>query len=52
MGLGKGRRMVDSIFIIRTILIGKYLGKRRNRVNWLFVDLQKAFGTVMREVLW
>jgi hypothetical protein len=51
MGFRKGRRMVDNIFILRTI-IGKYLSGKRGKVYWIFVDLQKAFDTVVREALW
>jgi hypothetical protein len=42
MGFGKGRRTVGNIFILRTT-IDKYLPRKRGKVYWLFVDLQKAF---------
>jgi hypothetical protein len=48
MGFRKGRRTVDNIFILRTI-IDKYLSRKRGKVYWLFVDPQKAFDTVVRE---
>jgi hypothetical protein len=51
MGLRNGRRTVDNIFILRTT-IDKYLSRKRGKVYWLFVDLQKAFDTVVREALW
>jgi hypothetical protein len=51
MGFRKGRRTVDDIFILRTI-IDKYLSQKRGKVYWLLVDLQKAFDTVEREALW
>jgi hypothetical protein len=51
MGFRKGWRMVDNIFILRTI-IDKYLSWKRSKVYWLFVDLQKAFDTIVREALW
>jgi hypothetical protein len=50
MGFRKGWRTTD-IFIIRTI-IDKYLARKRDKVYWIFVDLQKAFSTVVREALW
>jgi hypothetical protein len=49
MGFTKGRT-VDNIFILRTI-IDKYLSRKRGKVYWLFVELQKAFDTVAREAL-
>jgi hypothetical protein len=51
MGFRKGRRTVDNIFILKTT-IDKYLSWKRSKVYWLFVDLQKAFDTVVREALW
>jgi hypothetical protein len=51
MGFRKGRRTVDNIFVLRTT-IDKYFSRKRDEVYWLFVDLQKAFDTVVREVLW
>jgi hypothetical protein len=51
MGFRKGRRTVDNIFILRTI-IDKYLSWKRGKVYWIFVDLQKVFDTVVREALW
>jgi hypothetical protein len=51
MGFRKGRRTVDNIFILRTI-IDKYLSRKRGKLYLIFVDLQKAFDTVVREALW
>jgi hypothetical protein len=51
MGFRKGRRMIDNIFILRTI-IDKYLSQKRGRVYCLFVDMQKAFDAVVRGALW
>jgi hypothetical protein len=51
MGFRKGRRADDNIFILRTIT-DKYLSWKRGKVYWIFVDLQKAFDTVVREALW
>jgi hypothetical protein len=51
MGLRKGRRTVDNIFILRTT-VDKYLSQKRGKENWLFVDVQKAFNKVVREALW
>jgi hypothetical protein len=45
MGFRKGRRTVDNIFILRTI-IDKYLSRKRGKVYWLFIVLQKAFDTI------
>jgi hypothetical protein len=47
MGFRKGRKTVDNIFII-----DKHLSRKRGKVYWLFVDLQKAFDTVVREAVW
>jgi hypothetical protein len=47
MGFRKGQRMVDNIFILRTI-IDKYLSWKRGKVYWIYIDLQKAFDTVVR----
>jgi hypothetical protein len=33
-------------------IIDKYLARKRGKVYWMFVDLQKAFDTVVREALW
>jgi hypothetical protein len=51
MGFRKGRRTTDNIFILRTI-VDKYLARKRGKIYWIFVDLQKAFDTVIREALW
>jgi hypothetical protein len=51
MDFRKGRRTTDNIFILRTI-VDKYLARKRGKIYWIFVDLQKAFGTVLREALW
>jgi hypothetical protein len=32
--------------------VDKYLAKKRGQENWMFVDLEKAFDTVVREALW
>jgi hypothetical protein len=51
-GFRKGRRTVDNIFILRTT-IDESLSRKRGKVYWLFVDLQKkVFDTVVREVVW
>jgi hypothetical protein len=51
MGFRKGRRAVDNIFILRTI-IDKYLSRKRGKVYWMFADLQKGFDAIVREALW
>jgi hypothetical protein len=38
-----------NILIFRTIT-DKYLSQNRSKVYWIFVELQKAFDTVVREV--
>jgi hypothetical protein len=38
-------------FILWTI-IHKYLSRKSVKVYWIFIDLQKAFDTVVREALW
>jgi hypothetical protein len=47
VGFRKGRRTTDNIFILRTI-IDKYLARKRGKIYWIFVHLQKAFDTVIR----
>jgi hypothetical protein len=51
MGFRKGQRTTDNIFIIKKI-IDKYLARKRGKVYWMFVDLQKAIDMVGREALW
>jgi hypothetical protein len=51
MGFRKGKRTADNIFILRTT-IDKNLSRKRVKVYWLFVDLQKALNTIVREALW
>jgi hypothetical protein len=51
MGFRKGRKAVDNTFILRTT-IDKYVSWKRGKIYWLFVHLQKAFDTVVREALW
>jgi hypothetical protein len=50
MGLTK-ERTADNIFILGTIT-DKYLSQKRGKVYQIFVDLQEAFDTVVREALW
>jgi hypothetical protein len=49
MGFRKGT--TDNIFILRTTA-DKYLARKRKEIYWIFVDLQKALDTVIREALW
>ena len=49
-GFMPGRGTTDAIFILRQ-LQEKYLAKRKN-LYFAFVDLEKAFDRVPREVLW
>jgi hypothetical protein len=51
MGFRKGKRTTDNTFILRTI-VDEYLARERGKIYWIFVDLQKAFDTVIREALW
>ena len=49
-GFMAGRGTTDAVFIVRQ-LQEKYLAK--NKELWMaFVDLEKAFGRVPREVVW
>jgi hypothetical protein len=45
----EGRCTLHKIYSSTT---DKYLSRKRGKVYWLFVDLQKAFNTVVREALW
>jgi hypothetical protein len=47
----KGKRTSDNIFIIR-ITVDKYLRVKRGKLYWCFVDFEKAFDSINREVLW
>jgi hypothetical protein len=49
--MGSRKGMMNNIFILRTI-IDKYLSRKRGKVYWMSVDLQKAFDTIMREAFW
>jgi hypothetical protein len=51
MSFRKGRTTTDNILILRTI-VDKYLDRKREKIYWIFVDLQKAFDTVIRGALW
>jgi hypothetical protein len=46
----KGKRTSDNIFIIRTT-VDKYLRVKRGKLYWRFVDFEKAFDSINREVL-
>jgi hypothetical protein len=50
-GFVKGKRTSDNVFIIR-IYVDKYLRVKRGKLYWCFVDFEKAFDSVNREVLW
>jgi hypothetical protein len=49
-GFMPGRGTTDAIFILRQIQ-EKYIAKNRS-IFFAFVDLEKAFDRVPREVLW
>ena len=49
-GFTSGKGTTDAIFIVRQMQ-EKYLAKKKEL--WMaFVDLEKAFGRVPREVIW
>jgi hypothetical protein len=50
-GFVRGKRTLDNGFIIKTI-VDKYLRERRGRIYWCFVDFEKSFNSIDREVLW
>ena len=45
-----GRGTIDAIFMLRQ-LQEKYLAKNKN-LYFAFVDLEKAFDRVLRDILW
>ena len=49
-GFMPGRGTTDAIFLVRQ-LQEKYLGKKKN-LYFAFIDLEKAFDRVPREVVW
>ena len=44
------KRSTDNIFIMKTTR-NKYLEKKREKIYWCFIDLEKAFDMVNREML-
>jgi hypothetical protein len=50
-GFVKGKRTSDNVFILRTT-VDKYLRVKRGKLYWCFVDFEKAFDSINREVLW
>ena len=50
MGFMPGRRTTDAIFILRQMLEKYEMARRKLYV--VFVDLEKAFGRILREVNW
>jgi hypothetical protein len=50
-GFVKGKRSTDNIFVIKTT-VDRYLIAKRGHIYWCLVDLEKAFDSVDREVLW
>jgi hypothetical protein len=51
MGFVKGRKAMDNVFLIKT-MIDKYLRFKRYRIYWCFSDLEEAFDSTDREALW
>jgi hypothetical protein len=47
----KGKSKSDNVFIITTT-VNKYLGVKRGKLYWCFVEFGKAFDSIDREVLW
>jgi hypothetical protein len=45
------KRTMDNIFVIKST-VDKYLKVKRGRIYWCMVDLEKAFDSIYREVLW
>jgi hypothetical protein len=50
-GFAKGKSTSDNVFIIGTT-VDKYLRVKRGKLYWCFVDFEKAFDSINREVLW
>jgi hypothetical protein len=49
-GFVKGKRTLDNVFIIKTI-VDKYLRGKSGRIYWCFVDFERAFDSIDREAL-
>ena len=50
-GFRAGYSTIDNIFVLHTI-VQKYLLKRSGKVYVCFVDFQKAFDCINRDILW
>jgi hypothetical protein len=50
-GFVRGKRTLDNVFIIKTIM-DKCLREKRGRTCWCSVDFEKAFDSIDREALW
>ena len=51
MDFRKGRRTVDNLFIIKT-LVDKYLKDKRGKLYMAFIDLEKAYDCIELSLLW
>jgi hypothetical protein len=50
-GFVRGKRTLDSVFIIKTI-VDKCLREKRGQIYWCFVNFKKAFDSINRAALW
>ena len=50
-GFRKNRRLMDNIMVIKAVG-EKYLRKKRGKMYWAFIDLERAYDKVNREKLW
>ena len=50
-GFRRNKRIMDNVLIMQTVS-EKYLKKKRGKIYWCFIDLERAYDKVCRNKLW